>query len=176
MVEFDPRPDGISLPRTVDAGRRCSLADPGRPMTMLAMVGSVNPVKIEAARLVIADMFGDAGFVESVAVPSGVPDQPMGSDVILSGALNRAYAARSAGDGDMGIGLEGGIIEVLGGWYCIGWSVVVTRTGDYWASPSNGVRVPDPVMDLVIDSGLELGDAEDKFFGRVNSKQAGGLI
>ncbi|MEO7963075.1 MAG: DUF84 family protein, partial [Gemmatimonadaceae bacterium] len=49
--------------------------------------------------------------VQHVAVPSGVPDQPWGDDETIRGARNRTVAARVALDADLGVGIEGGVID-----------------------------------------------------------------
>ena len=58
-------------------------------------VGSANPVKLAAARAVLA-WAAPGATVESVTVPSGVPDQPFGDEETITGARNRARAAREA--------------------------------------------------------------------------------
>jgi non-canonical (house-cleaning) NTP pyrophosphatase len=49
------------------------------PTPATAAVGSTNPVKLAAARAVLARAF-PACAVRAVAAPSGVPDQPWGDD------------------------------------------------------------------------------------------------
>jgi inosine/xanthosine triphosphatase len=138
-------------------------------------VGSENPVKVEAARRAFAEMFGEMISLQALKVPSGVSDQPMTAEEALTGAIKRALSARSTVHADYGVGLEGGLIHVIDSWFCVGWAVVADELGRSWAAPGLGVQVPHEVMALVA-GGLELGDAEDQVFGRVNSKQTGGLI
>ena len=76
----------------------------------LVAVGSLNPVKIGAARAVVSQL-APAARVEGIGVPSGVSEQPWGDDETIRGALSRAHALyqsaesrdlwhRSAGDID----------------------------------------------------------------------------
>src|SRR5688500_3359119 len=71
-------------------------------------VGSLNPVKISAARLALQR----AGFtfeIQGIAVPSGVTEQPIGVDEITRGARQRALNARVALTATWGVGMEGGV-------------------------------------------------------------------
>src|SRR5947207_16025039 len=71
-------------------------------------VGSLNPVKISAARLALEQ----AGFdftLQGVAVPSGVAEQPIGLEESARGARQRALNARAALAADWGVGMEGGV-------------------------------------------------------------------
>lgn len=73
-------------------------------------VGSTNGPKLEAVRGALAPYLIDL-HVAGVAVPSGVPDQPVGFDEIVAGARNRARGALADG-GDLGVGLEDGLVEI----------------------------------------------------------------
>ncbi len=61
------------------------------------------------------DGFGDGAVVEACPVPSGVSEQPRGTDETRRGAVNRAEAVVAAtpdGDAasyDLGVGIEGGV-------------------------------------------------------------------
>jgi inosine/xanthosine triphosphatase len=48
--------------------------------------------------------------VRGMDVPSGVPDQPVGFEEIVSGARNRANAAFAAGDCELAVGIEDGLV------------------------------------------------------------------
>lgn len=139
-------------------------------------VGSLNPVKIGATKRAVDNVLCDAATVLECSVPSGVSVQPMTTEETLVGSVNRAKAALRHHRAHYGVGLEGGLTQVQKRWFCIGWATVVTATGECGSAPSPGVQVPSEVMRLVLDEGLELGDAEDRFFRVQNSKQATGLI
>jgi len=94
-----------------------SQLDKPKPALHVA-VGSKNPVKLNATRAGFSQMFpGRSVHVHGYAVPSGVPDQPVGHQETLQGAVNRALVAAAAHNSatkiDFSVGLEGGV--VLGG-------------------------------------------------------------
>jgi inosine/xanthosine triphosphatase len=76
-------------------------------------VGSENPAKLEAVRLGLAPFF-PALELAAAAVPSGVPEQPLGLDEIIAGARSRARGAyaRAAGRADLAAGLEDGLVPL----------------------------------------------------------------
>ncbi len=66
-------------------------------MSLVIVVGSLNPVKIEAVRLAVADIFTKEKdekkeiFLDIIGLnaSSEVPDQPWGDEQTLLGAKNR---------------------------------------------------------------------------------------
>ena len=73
-------------------------------------VGSTNPVKIAAVRTVVTRAF-PAAEVIGLSVDSGVSEQPWGDEEARLGARNRARAVLAAAGSDLGVGLEGGVLE-----------------------------------------------------------------
>lgn len=159
-------------PRDPDAPVRGVSATRG----VVAAVGSANPVKVRCTHEAFLEAYDGPVFVQSVPVASGVSDQPMNTEETLRGAIWRASRAARTANADFGVGLEGGLAKIAGNWYCIGWVAVVDWTEQVWSACTAGVPVPGDVMNLILHNGLELGDAEDRVFGRINSKQTGGLI
>lgn len=138
-------------------------------------VGSLNPVKVGAARAVIHRLWADTE-VRGVAAASGVPDQPWGDDETIRGARTRARAAREALDADAGIGIEGGVVaEPNGAVRTCAWAVVVTRDGREGVGGSLSMPLPARVAALVRD-GMELGHAMDAVTGEHNVKQGLGAV
>jgi inosine/xanthosine triphosphatase len=81
---------------------------------MRIVVGSTNPVKVNAVREVLKkySQYADAD-IESVKVNSGVPEQPRSMRETIDGAVNRARAAYLSSPGyDLGFGIEDGLMEV----------------------------------------------------------------
>jgi len=78
----------------------------------LVAVGSTNPVKIAACRRVLETVVAGVN-VEGVAVASQVADQPFGDEETIRGAITRAKPARAALDADLGVGIEGGVVDAL---------------------------------------------------------------
>jgi inosine/xanthosine triphosphatase len=138
-------------------------------------VGSTNPVKVGAARAVMARLATDAE-VTGVSVSSGVPDQPWGDDETIRGAVARARAARDATDADIGIGIEGGVVESEDGTVrTCAWAAAVTRDGLQGVGGSLAMTLPPRVAALV-RGGMELGHAMDALSGTHNVKQGAGAV
>ena len=140
------------------------------------IVASTNPVKIEAARRGFAAMFpGVACQVQGAAVPSGVSAQPMSDGETYQGALNRARRARRAHpDADYWLGIEGGVQAFDGELLGFAWVVALSAAG-LGRSRTATFSLPAAITALV-EQGVELGEADDRVFGRSNSKQANGAV
>ena len=143
----------------------------------IIIVASLNPVKLRASLAAFQRVFPEQTFeARGVSVPSGVPDQPRSSDETLQGAQNRAENARAAQpDSDFWVGIEGGIEQTAQGMRCFAWVQALGREGRVGCGQSAVFFLPREVAELV-NEGLELGEADDRVFGRVNSKQGNGAI
>lgn len=137
-------------------------------------VGSKNPVKVAAVRGVLARCAPDAA-VDGVATSSGVPDQPVGDAQTIAGATNRARAAREALDADLGVGIEGGVVDAPDGMRTCAWAVAVGRDGVAHVGGSLSMPLPDAVAALIRD-GVELGHAIDRLVGTENIKHGAGAV
>ncbi|MTI17406.1 non-canonical purine NTP phosphatase [Rhodobacteraceae bacterium RKSG542] len=144
---------------------------------MRVVVASGNPVKVGAVKAAFELKFeGDALSFESVNVPSGVPDQPMGDSETSDGAVNRAQNARAAmPEADFWVGLEGGIDEVGGKAFTFAWMAIVSKDGQLETGRSLSLPLPDRVLELV-KAGTELGYALDEVFATTNIKHQGGAF
>jgi inosine/xanthosine triphosphatase len=80
---------------------------------MKIVVGSKNEAKVLAVKHGVACYWPEA-VVIGEDVPSGVRPQPLGHEETLQGALNRARAAKALHGASLGIGLEGGVVEIHG--------------------------------------------------------------
>ncbi len=141
------------------------------------VVASNNPVKIQCALDGFRKMFPDRQYSASgVSVPSGVRAQPMTDEETLLGATNRAQAARQQiPDADYWVGVEGGIDERGDEMEVFAWIVVLGKNGVNGKSRTATFYLPQEVRDLV-RQGVELGEADDRAFGRSNSKQQNGSV
>jgi len=138
-------------------------------------VGSTNPVKIGAVRAVITARWPDAK-VEGVAVASTVSEQPFGDDETIRGALARAIAARDALGAELGVGIEGGVVEQAdGSMRTCAWAVVVDGTGKQGVGGSLAMPLPPSVARL-IRQGVELGHAMDELIGAHDTKRGAGAV
>lgn len=144
---------------------------------MLTIVcASQNPVKLAATRSGFARLFPENGArVEGIAVPSSVPEQPHSSEETLRGATARAGGARRLRPGaDYWVGIEGGVEDRGGIMEAFAWVVVLSPRG-WGRSRTGSFLLPPPVAELV-RSGVELGPADDRVFGRSDSKRKEGAI
>lgn len=142
---------------------------------MRVVVASRNPVKLSAVRDAFASQFPGEP-VETIAtdVSSGVNDQPSTDEETRAGARNRARnAAIAVPDADFWVGLEGGIQPVDDYLMAFAWMAIRGPGGDISESRSVTLPLPPAIHDLVA-AGLELGEANDRVFSTVNSKQQGG--
>ncbi len=140
------------------------------------IIASKNPVKIEATKAGFQRMFHEESFdFEAVSVPSNVSDQPMTHEETRKGASNRAENAKfQFPKADYWVGIEGGIHDDPFGMQAYAWIVVLSahKTGQ---SQTALFYLPEPIANLVRD-GIELGEADDIYFGRSNSKQKDGAV
>lgn len=140
------------------------------------VVASQNPVKAEAVLNGFQRLFPDELFsVKLISVPSSVSDQPMSDQAALTGAQNRAANAKvGVPTGQFWVGVEGGCDFLNGEMVAFAWVVVLSAqlTG---RARTALFQLPQEVQKLV-ESGLELGDADDRIFGEKNSKQKSGAV
>lgn len=141
-----------------------------------AIVGSGNPVKRLAVAATLDRLFGEGSFeVLSASADSGVSDQPISDEETLRGARNRAAnARRKAPEADLWVGVEGGIEDTTDGMIAFAWVHALTaktrgdgRTASFFLPPE---------VAKLVRQGVELGEADDRVFGRSNSKQKEGAI
>lgn len=142
---------------------------------MKVALGSQNPVKIAATLAVLRRVYGDAVEVEAVAVESGVSYQPWGNEETLRGALNRAQAAQRISSTTLGIGFEGGLLEVEGHVFTCAWCASVRDDGVVGLAGGESVLLP-PSVAAAVRAGAELGPAMDALTGLHNTKQKSGAI
>ncbi len=142
---------------------------------MKIVVASRNPVKIGATEQAFATLFPDATLEMLLAdVGSGVSDQPKSDEETRVGSRNRAMAASDAlPEADYWVGLEGGVEVIDDQLMAFAWMAIKGRNGKIGEARSATLPLPPAVKDLV-DSGMELGDANDRVFSTINSKQGGG--
>ena len=140
------------------------------------VVASENPVKIEAVKRGFNRMFPDQDFkIKGIGVASGVSDQPMTDQASRKGAIVRTQNARHAfPEADYWVGVEGGCETQDADLVAFAWIVVMSQKGNGSARTAQ-FRLPKEVQRLV-EGGLELGDADDRVFGRTNSKQKSGAV
>ena len=141
------------------------------------IVGSSNPVKLEATKEAFQQSFPDFEFVfNTLSAPSGVSDQPMNQAETKQGATNRAQVCKSEyPDADFYVGLEGGLERIDGEYRAFAWMCVLDK-GNLKGFGRTGTFLLPSKVSRLIDDGEELGNASDKVFNETNSKQKGGTV
>ena len=163
----------------------------GKPIIVKVAVGSLNPVKIRSAeqglRRALIPIYGDENSfeiqVKGFNAPSGVRDQPMDDKETKTGAKNRAraawemYSRECEGETpDYAVGLEGGIVLEDDEMICSAYMAVCNSLdGVIGTARTCSFALPTAIKEKV-QSGMELGDADDAVFGSTNSKQKGGTV
>lgn len=144
---------------------------------MRIIIASKNPVKIEATRAGFSAMFPDQELTtEGISVESGVSEQPMNNEEIVTGAENRARkAAKMFPAGDFFVGLEGGVEDKEGKMHSFSWIAICDRNGKIGFGKSGEFILPAMVRELIL-GGMELGQADDIVFNKKNSKQENGAV
>lgn len=139
-----------------------------------AAVGSTNPAKIEAVRLVLARLAPGCA-LEAVDVPSGVAAQPVGDQATREGARNRARAALAATGADVAFGLEGGVLHEPPLVWLVSWVGAVAADGR--SGDASGLRMALPkAVAARLAAGDELGTVIDDLFDVRASKQHAGAV
>jgi inosine/xanthosine triphosphatase len=135
----------------------------------------MNPVKIGAVRTVLGALAPNAR-IDGIAVASTVADQPFGDDETIRGALARARAARDATGAELGVGIEGGVVEQTdGSMRTCAWAVIVDAQGRSGVGGSLAMPLPSTIAASIRD-GYELGHAMDRLIGESNTKHGKGAV
>jgi inosine/xanthosine triphosphatase len=144
-------------------------------INMQVVVASRNPVKISATQHAFATQFPDAAIeIIPVDVDSGAGDQPISDEATRLGARTRARRAKHKSPGaQFWVGLEGGIEELDGQLMAFAWMAIEGPADTVSEARSATLPLP-PAIKALVDGGVELGEANDRVFATLNSKQGGG--
>jgi len=145
---------------------------------MEVLVGSENPVKIEAAREVFSKYFGRVK-VTGFEVPSKVSAQPIDEEA-FEGAKNRAMELKKLNEkknlgADFFVGIEGGITKLYSKWFASGVGCVIDNQGRIGYGVSPYFELPESIVEQLF-SGSELGKVMEKVSGKDNIRQGEGAI
>jgi len=139
---------------------------------MQIIVASKNPVKINAVREWLVDMFPDHTLnVVWESFASGVSDQPMTDTETYQWAYNRAHNAYQKWWADLYVGLEWWLEEQDWELLCFAWIVIIDAKQKIWKAKTATFILPAKISEL-IHQWKELGEADDIVFGHTNSKQS----
>lgn len=143
---------------------------------MKVIVGSKNPVKVNASRIALQQVLAGEGELAVIGVdaPSLVADQPMTEAETRNGAVNRVKACMASNQADWYIAIEGGVDKFTDG--PATFAYVAICNGEHWSiGRSTNLPLPGAVYDA-LTAGEELGDVMDRLFNTDNIKQKGGAI
>lgn len=142
---------------------------------MFVKVGSQNPVKVQATRNVLKRFYNHIT-VHAVQVHSGVPDQPIGLEQTIKGAINRAEQAYLH-DCDLGVGIESGLQETpctITGYVDMQWCAIYDGEKST-LGVSAGFEYPPSIVEQVL-KGKEVGPLMDQLTGVKDLGQKMGAI
>lgn len=131
---------------------------------MKVVVGSKNPVKLQATRNVLEKIYTELE-IQAIDVDSEVPDQPIGLKTTVQGAINRAKNAFYS-DFDLSVGIESGLLEVphsITGYLDLQWCAIYDGE-KITLGVSAGFEYPPMVIEQVL-GGREVGDVMDQVTG-----------
>ncbi|MEX2591621.1 MAG: inosine/xanthosine triphosphatase [Anditalea sp.] len=142
----------------------------------LVITGSRNPVKIKCIEEAFHMTFEKSFMVQGLNVGSGVGKQPLGDTETYTGAYNRASNSKIAfPEADYWVGIEGGTEEIGEDLTTYAWIVIMDKNGKVGQAKTATFFLPKVISNLV-KGGMELGEADDQVFNRVNSKQGNGAV
>ncbi|MFC5733539.1 DUF84 family protein [Cytobacillus gottheilii] len=136
------------------------------------IIGSKNPAKILAAETAFQEYPAE---LFSIDAASNVSEQPFSDEETISGAINRARDAMQKGSGEIGIGLEGGVVETEYGLYLCNWGALYEE-----GQPpiiAGGARIPlSEEIAVKLRAGMELGPVMDEYAQKENVRKKDGAI
>ena len=138
---------------------------------MKIIIGSKNPAKITAVK----KSFTHEDEIFALDIPSGVREQPFSDEETIKGAINRAIGALNQGNGDIGIGLEGGVQETSYGLFICNWGALVSNEGE--PIIAGGARIPLPEeVAIRLRAGEELGPVMEDYAKKKNVRKHEGAV
>jgi len=152
--------------------------DSSKIETMKILVGSQNPVKIEATKEAFSTYFGRVE-VMGIKLDSKVSKQPI-NDETFHGARNRAFGLKSVNDeknlnAKFFVGIEGGITKLFSRWFTFGGMCIVDDKERLGYGTTPFFELPEKIVEKLL-SGAELGEVMDKFTGMQNTKRKQGAV
>ncbi|MEO9274288.1 inosine/xanthosine triphosphatase [Marinomonas sp. 5E14-1] len=144
------------------------------------IVGSQNPVKINAAKQAFNTVFKDS-IIECVgqAAPSGVREQPLTEAETRLGAQNRALYCHSNHTSEFNnaffVAMEGGVDKFEEGAATFAYVAIVDSKGKLFTGRSANLPLPNNIYQRLL-KGEELGPIMDELFHTSNIRQKSGAI
>ena len=151
------------------------MSQPQTNAALHVVVGSKNPVKVNAAKNAISMLYPDHQITcEGMHAPSGVAEQPMTSEETRIGAINRVNYCQANAKADFYVAMEGGVDRFEYGPATFAYIVIANHERE---SIGRGAIMPIPEsVYQALAAGEELGPLMDTLFNTKNVKQKGGAI
>ncbi|MCH1929657.1 inosine/xanthosine triphosphatase [Shewanella sp. A25] len=143
--------------------------------TINIIVGSKNPVKVNAAKSAMEQLFPEHQIiVQGMDAPSGVSAQPMTDKETRDGAVNRVKYCQQQQEADFYFAMEGGVDLLEFGPATFAYIAIAHKEQ---LAIGRGALLPLPMQVYrALEAGEELGHVMDRLFNTVNIKQKGGAI
>jgi inosine/xanthosine triphosphatase len=138
---------------------------------MNSAIGSKNPAKVQAVESVTKQLYWN---VEPFDAPSMVSAQPFSDEETQKGALNRARACVANGF-DIGIGLEGGVVDTDDGMFLCNWGALVTKDQKQFVASGAKILLPEEIAGEIRD-GRELGDVMADYTAKKDVRKKEGAV
>jgi inosine/xanthosine triphosphatase len=136
-------------------------------------IGSKNPAKVSSVEQALSHW--NQFDLVSVNVPSGVSEQPLSDQETINGALNRAQRALKEVNGDIGIGLEGGVQETEQGLFLCNWGALVAPQINPIVAGGARISLPEDIAER-LRAGEELGPIMVDFANKENVRSKEGAV
>ncbi|MGP7818410.1 DUF84 family protein [Niallia sp. 01092] len=140
---------------------------------MKICIGTKNPAKVSAVKEGFQS-YEDTTFL-ALNISSGVREQPFSDEETIQGAINRAKGAVLEGNGDVGIGLEGGVHRTKDGLLLCNWGALVTKEGQSFIVGGARLPLPSELAEYLL-AGEELGPVMDRYANKHNVRHHEGAI
>lgn len=139
------------------------------------VVGSTNPVKVNAVKHAISGVFSFSNLdCIGIDAPSGVAAQPMNSEATRQGALNRIKYCTEHMRADYFVAIEGGVDTFESGPATFAYIAISDGQSQ---SIGRSCLLPIPtIVFQALEQGQELGTVMDRLFNTQNVKQKQGAI
>ncbi|MHC0038907.1 DUF84 family protein [Pseudoneobacillus sp. C159] len=138
---------------------------------MKIIIGSNNPAKIKAVKAA----FEATQEFFPVDAPSGVSSMPFSDEETIQGAINRAQNALKMAEGDIGIGLEGGVQETSYGLFLSNWGALAINNHPPIIAGGARIILPREIADR-LRNGEELGPVMDDYTKKQNIRKKEGAV
>lgn len=129
---------------------------------MIIGIGTKNKAKVGAVKGGFAEILTEELHFESFKTESGVREQPFSDEETIQGAINRGAAVLEMSGGDLGIGLEGGVVQTEYGLFLCNWGALAERGEKPIIAGGARILLPETIANRLLN-GEELGPVMDDY-------------